>query len=115
MVGRADGMVQKDDFAVQMKVARELGVCYVIQGSMRKIGAHVAVNVQLVSTETGALIWAERFHVDLGDIADAHDEITGRLVRTFSVKLIEDVKAALRPSTRRTGPRTISSCADAAY
>jgi tetratricopeptide (TPR) repeat protein len=84
-------MVQKDDLVGLIRVARELGVNYVIQGSMRKVGAQVAVNVQLVSTETSAHIWAERFHVDLRDIADAHDEIAGRLVRTFAVKLIDDV------------------------
>ena len=49
------------------------------------------MNVQLVSAETGAHIWAERFRVDLCDIADTHDEITGRLVRTFAIKLIDDV------------------------
>ena len=95
VVGRADGMVQQDDLVGLIKVARELGVCYVIQGSMRKVGAHVAVNVQLVGTETGAHIWAERFHVGLGDIADAYDEITGRLVCTLSVKLIEDVNSRI--------------------
>jgi adenylate cyclase len=91
VVARADGMAQTDDLPDLMKVALGLGVCYVIQGSIRKVGGRAVVNVQLVSTETGAHIWAERFHVDLDDIADAHDEITGRLVRTFAVKLIEDV------------------------
>jgi adenylate cyclase len=95
VVGRADGMVQRGKPVDLMEAARELGVCYVIQGSMRKVGTRVAVNVQLVSAETGAHIWAERFHVDPREIADAHDEITGRLVRTFSVKLIEDVNSRI--------------------
>jgi adenylate cyclase len=95
VVGRADGMVQKDDLVGLIKVARELGVCYVIQGNMRRVGSRIAVNTQLVSTETGAHIWAERFHVDLGNTVDAHEEITGRLVRTFSVKLIEDVNSRI--------------------
>ncbi len=91
VVGGANSMAQTDDLADQMKVALELGVCYVIQGSIRKIGGRAAVNVQLVSTETGAHIWADRFHVNIGVMADALDEITGRLVRSFAVQLIEDV------------------------
>jgi adenylate cyclase len=91
VVGHADGLVQKDDLVGLIKVARELNVCYVIQGSMRKVGSHVAVNVHLVSAETGAHIWAERFDVDLQDMVEAHDELTGRLVRSFAVKLIDDV------------------------
>jgi TolB-like protein len=59
VVGHANGMAQTDDLADQMKVALELGVCYVIQGSIRKIGGRAAVNVHLVSTETGAHIWAD--------------------------------------------------------
>jgi adenylate cyclase len=92
VVGRADGTLQSGDLAGLRMIARDLGVCYVVQGSMRKTGEQIAVNVQLISTETGAHIWAERFHVDFGNTEDAHNEITGRLVRVLSVKLIEDVK-----------------------
>ena len=95
VVGRADGTLQSGDLAGLRMIARDLGVCYVIQGSMRKTREQIAVNVQLISTETGAHIWAERFHIDLGDTEDAHDEITGRLVRVLSVKLLEDVKSRI--------------------
>jgi adenylate cyclase len=95
VVGRADGTLQSGDLAGLRMIARDLGVCYVVQGSMRKTGEQIAVNVQLISTETGAHIWAERFHIDFRDKEDAHNEITGRLVRVLSVKLIEDVKSRI--------------------
>jgi adenylate cyclase len=49
------------------------------------------LNVQLIDTESGAHMWAERFDVDLGSSADARNELTGRLVCILSAKLTEDV------------------------
>jgi adenylate cyclase len=72
-------------------LARELGLSYVIQGSIRGTVDRIGVNVQLIDSASGAHIWAERFDVDRGAIADTHNEIVGRLVRVFSVKLTEDV------------------------
>jgi adenylate cyclase len=91
VVGRADGTLQSGDLAGLRMIARDLGVCYVLQGSMRKIGVQITVNMQLISTESGAHVWAERFQIDSGDLVGVHDEIAGRLVRIFTVKLIEDV------------------------
>lgn len=72
-------------------LATELGVTYLIQGSVRATAVQVRVTVQLISAESGAYLWAQRFDVDLGSTPDAPKEITGRLVRTLSLKLIEDV------------------------
>jgi len=61
----------------------------------------VAVKVQLVATDSAAHIWADRFYVDLHDLADTQDEITGRLVRSLGAELIADVNRyieALPPS-----------------
>ena len=74
-----------------VEAARQLGVSYVVQGSMRKAAAKATVAAQLISAESGAHIWAERFQVDLGEIAHVLDEITGRLVRAFTSKLIDDL------------------------
>jgi TolB-like protein/class 3 adenylate cyclase/Tfp pilus assembly protein PilF len=73
------------------QVGRELGVRYVLEGSVRRAGDQVRVNVQLVDTESGAHLWADRFDTDRANLAIAQDEITGRLARTFNLELVKDV------------------------
>jgi len=58
------------------EVGRELGVRYVLEGSLRKSGNRIRVTAQLVEAETGKHIWAERYDRDLADIFAVHDEIT---------------------------------------
>src|SRR5882672_5796985 len=58
------------------KVGRELGVRYVLEGSLRKAGNRIRVTAQLVEAETGKHVWAERYDRDLADIFAVQDEIT---------------------------------------
>jgi adenylate cyclase len=58
------------------QVGRELGVRYVLEGSLRKSGNRVRVTAQLVEAETGNHVWAERYDRDLSDIFAVQDEIT---------------------------------------
>jgi TolB-like protein/class 3 adenylate cyclase/Flp pilus assembly protein TadD len=73
------------------QVGRELGVRYVLEGSVRRTSDRVRVNVQLIDAETGAHLWADRFETDNADIAEAQDAITGRLAQTLNVELLEAV------------------------
>ena len=73
------------------QIGRELGVRYVIEGSVRRTGDQVQVNVQLIDAESGAHVWADRFDTDRQDLAEAQSEITGRLARSLSVELVRDV------------------------
>ena len=58
------------------EVGRELGVRYVLEGSLRKAGNRIRVTAQLVEAETGNHVWAERYDRDLADIFAVQDEIT---------------------------------------
>jgi TolB-like protein/class 3 adenylate cyclase/Tfp pilus assembly protein PilF len=69
------------------QIGRELGVRYVIEGSVRRVGRRVWVNVQLVDAESGGHLWADRFDIDRADLGEAQGEITGRLARTFDLEL----------------------------
>jgi TolB-like protein/class 3 adenylate cyclase len=71
------------------QIGRELGVRYVIEGSVRRSANQVQVNVQLIDTETGGHIWADRFETDRRNLAEAQSEIPGRLARTLNVQIIE--------------------------
>ena len=78
--------------AVDVKqIGRELGVHYVIEGSVRRAGEQVQANVQLIDAESGAHLWADRFDTDRRDLAEAQGQITGRLARSLNVELARDV------------------------
>jgi adenylate cyclase len=68
-------------------VASELGVRYVLEGSVRKVGTRVRVTGQLIDGLTGGHLWAERYDRDLGDIFAIQDELTRRIVTELEVAL----------------------------
>jgi adenylate cyclase len=70
------------------QIARELGVAYILEGSVRKAGARVRVTGQLTSTKDGGNLWADRFDRDLTDIFAIQDEITHAIVAQLKVKLL---------------------------
>jgi len=66
------------------QAARELGVHYVVEGSVRKAGKRVRVTVQLIDAETDHHLWAERYDRDLEDIFAIQDEVTAAIVSTLA-------------------------------
>ena len=74
------------------QVAQELGVRYVLEGSVRRAGNQVRINAQLIDTTTGHHLWAERYDGYLGDVFALQDRITGEIVTALSVKLTSDEK-----------------------
>jgi adenylate cyclase len=72
------------------QISRELGVRYILEGSVRRTGDRAQVNVQLIDGETGAHLWADRFETDRGNLAGAQTEITGRLARSLNLELVKD-------------------------
>ncbi|HXP03849.1 MAG TPA: adenylate/guanylate cyclase domain-containing protein [Stellaceae bacterium] len=73
------------------QLGRDLGVHYILEGSVRRAGDQVQVNVQLIDAESGAHVWADRFDTDRRDLAEAQSEITGRLARTLNLELVQAV------------------------
>jgi len=77
------------------EVGRTLGVRYVMEGSVRKAAKRVRISAQLVDTETGAHLWAERYDRDLSDIFALQDEVTREIVTALKVEIGEgDARAA---------------------
>jgi TolB-like protein/class 3 adenylate cyclase/Flp pilus assembly protein TadD len=86
--------------AIEVKqVGRELGVRYVLEGSVRKGGNRVRVTAQLVDAATGNHVWAERYDRDLADIFAVQDEITEQVVATVEPELYaaEHVRSQRKP------------------
>jgi TolB-like protein len=70
------------------QIGRELGVRYVLEGSVQNAGERIRFNAQLIDAESGAHLWAERFDKQRADLLDLQDEVTTRLARTIHVELI---------------------------
>jgi TolB-like protein len=87
--------------AVDVKqVARELGVRYVLEGSVRKAGNRVRITGQLIDTATGAHIWADRFDGALGDIFELQDQVASSVVGAIEPKLRQsEIERAARKPT----------------
>ena len=68
-------------------VARELGVCSVLEGSIRRAGNRVRITAQLIDAESGGHLWADRFDRELSDVFAVQDEVTRRIVDALKIKL----------------------------
>jgi len=78
------------------QIGRELGVRYVLEGSVRRSGNQLRVSAQLIDAATDAHLWAERFDSDTGDLFALQNEITSRLANALGVELI--AAEAARPT-----------------
>ena len=75
------------------QVAEELGVRYVLEGSIRKAGDRVRITAQLIDAMTGHHLWAERYDRQPKDIFDVQDEITKKIIIALQVELTEGEQA----------------------
>ena len=87
--------------AVDVKqVGRELGVRYVLEGSVRKAGGRVRITGQLIDAATGAHLWADRFDGELADIFDLQDQVTASVVGAIAPRLEQaEIERAQRKPT----------------
>ncbi len=71
------------------KVSRDLGIRYVLEGSVRKVADRIRINAQLIDATTGGHLWAERYDGNLGDVFSLQDKITRKIVIALAVKLTQ--------------------------
>ena len=89
VIARNSSFTYKGKAVDVKRVSRELGVRYVLEGSVRKGGNRVRITSQLIDAETGNHLWAERYDGDLTDIFTLQDEITKKVVAAIEPKLLE--------------------------
>src|SRR6195256_4034398 len=87
VIARNSSFVYKGKAVHMKQVAEELGVGYVVEGSLRKAGDRVRITAQLNDVATGSHIWAERYDRDLADVFAVQDEITEAIVAAIEPKL----------------------------
>ena len=86
------------------EISKELGVRYVLEGSVQRDQNHVRVNAQLIDGATGAHLWADRFEESITDLFKLQDQVVARLANTLGYEL---VKAEAQRSTHSANPDAI--------
>ncbi len=95
VIARNSAFIYKRKPARVQQVGAELGVQYVLEGSVRKAGSRVRVTAQLVETRSGGHLWAEHFDRELTDIFAVQDEVTQEIVSALALKLTADEQRRL--------------------
>jgi adenylate cyclase len=93
VIARNSSFIYKDKPVNLQQVGRELGVRYVLEGSVRKGGNQVRITAQLIDAESGHHLWANRFDRKLEDIFAIQDEITEEIVAALDIKLLSGEQA----------------------
>ena len=88
VIARNTAFTFKDKNFDAKAIGKELGVRYVLEGSVQRDANRVRVNAQLIDAESGAHLWADRFEEDVVDLFKLQDEVVARLARTLQVELI---------------------------
>ena len=95
VIARNSAFTYKGRAVKVQQVGAELGVQYVVEGSIRKAGGRVRITAQLIDAATGGHLWADRYDRDLTDIFAVQDEVTREIVASLAVKLTADEQRRL--------------------
>jgi adenylate cyclase len=88
------------------QIGKDLGVRYLLEGNVRRVGETISINAQLISTETGAHVWADRFEGERSRLGELQVEFVSCLANSFGVELVK--AEALRASRERpTNPDAV--------
>ena len=103
VIARNSGFAYKGQPIDVSRIGRELGVRYVLEGSVRRAGDRIRITAQLIEAEGRTHLWAERYDRNLTDLFAVQDEITCSIVATVAPELLE----AEMQRVRRKDPRTL--------
>ena len=89
VIARNTAFTYKGKSVDAKEIGKELGVRYVLEGSVQRDGTRVRVNAQLIDAESGAHLWADRFEEDVADLFKLQDQVVARLANTLGVELVK--------------------------
>ena len=105
VIARNSSFTYKGKAVRAQEVGRDLGVAYMVEGSVRQVGKRVRVTAQLIATESGEHLWAERYDRDLEDIFSLQDEIT----RAIAAAVEPELANVERERSRLKSPETLNA------
>ena len=88
VIARGTAFTYKGKAIDAKQIGRDLGVRYALEGSVRRVGETITVNAQLISTETGAHVWADRFDGERSKLGELQVEFVARLANSLGVELV---------------------------
>ena len=103
VIARNTAFTYKGKAVDAKEVGRELGVRYALEGSVRRVGETVTINAQLISTETGAHLWADRFEGERSKLGELQVEAVARIANALGVQLV-NAEALRAQRERPTNP-----------
>jgi adenylate cyclase len=103
VISRASAYTYKGKVGDPRQIGGDLGVRYLLEGSVRKMGDAVRVNAQLVAAGSGVQLWADRFDQKLSNLGSGQEEIVRRIGLTLTVALL-DIESARSKRERPTDP-----------
>ncbi|HKN31327.1 MAG TPA: dienelactone hydrolase family protein [Roseiarcus sp.] len=89
VIAHNTAMIYKGKPADVKEIGRDFGVRYALEGSVRRVGETITINAQLISTETGAHVWADRFEGDRGKLGELQVEAVARIANALGVQLVQ--------------------------
>jgi TolB-like protein len=96
------------------QIGKDLGVRYVLEGSVRRIGETITINAQLISTETGAHVWADRFEGERSKLGELQVEFVSRLANSLGVELVKaEALRAMRERPNNPDAVDLAMCGQA--
>jgi hypothetical protein len=104
VIARTSSFTYKGRSMDLKRVGHELGVRYVLEGSVRKAGQRARITGQLIDASTGAHLWADRFDGSLDDIFELQDKVASSVAGTIepTLQAIEATRSAARPTADQT-------------
>ena len=96
VISRNSAFTYRDKHVDTRQIGRELGVRYVLEGSVQRLGDRLRLNAQLIDAETDTHLWADRFDRDMTDFLELQNDVTGRIAVTLNLELVSAESA--RPS-----------------
>ena len=96
VIARNSSFAYKGRSVKVQEIGRDLGVRFVLEGSIRKAGNRVRITAQLINADSGGHVWAERFDRDLTDIFATQDEVVEKIVGALAVELTQNEAQRLR-------------------
>ena len=101
VIARNTAFTYKGKSVDAKEIGKELGVRYLLEGSVRRLGGKVEINAQLISTETGAHVWADRFEGERSKLGEMQVDVVARLANSLGAELVK--AEALRSTRERPG------------
>jgi TolB-like protein len=98
VIARHSSFTYKGKAVKVQQVAQDLGVQYILEGSVRRSGKRIRITAQFVDAQKGHHLWAERYDRDLQDLFDLQDEITMKIIITLEIELTEGEQALVAGS-----------------